>query len=472
MKVTQEKLPASQIGLEIEIPSDMSKKAYEQVLQEFTRSANIPGFRKGKVPRQVLLQRFGSSRVKAAALEELIQSGVRQAVEQEKIDAIGNFQLRSSFEDLVQQYEPGSALTFSAAVDVQPEVKLDQYTGFNLQAEKVEYDPEQVDKVLEERRAELATLIPVEGRAAQMGDTAVVDFSGRIVAEEGSEDEATEIPGGQAQDFQVELSEGRFIPGFVDGMVGMQPGETKEVSVTFPEGYPQEDLAGKPAVFTITLKELKEKELPELDDDFAQEVSEFQTLAELRASIESNFQKNADRKTDTNKEEAIITELLKQIEVDLPMTLIDREVDYMLTQTAIELQNQGLDIKRLFTQDMIPQLRERSQPEAINRIKRTLALGEVAKRESIQVEPEAIEARIKEVTEQYSDRDIDQERLRTVVEEDLLKEKILKWLEERSTIELLPEGSLSKSEENEEESAEATAELEAVTAATDAEAGE
>ncbi len=460
MKVTQEKLPASQIGLEIEIPPDMSKKAYEQVLQEFTRSANIPGFRKGKVPRQVLLQRFGSTRVKAAALEELVQSGVRQAIEQEKIDAIGNFQLRSSFEDLVQQYEPGSVLTFSAAVDVQPEVKLDQYTGFHVQAEKVEYDPQQVDKVLEERRAELATLIPVEGRAAQMGDTAVVDFSGRIVAEEGAEGEAAEIPGGQAEDFQVELSEGRFIPGFIDGMVGMNPGETKEVSVKFPADYPQADLADKPAVFTITLKELKEKELPELDDDFAQEVSEFQTLAELRASIESNFQKNADSKTDANKEQAIISELLKQIEVDLPMTLIDREVDYMLTQTAIELQNQGLDIKRLFTQDMIPQLRERSQPEAITRIKRTLALGEVAKRESIQVEPEVIETRIKEVMEQYSDRDIDQERLRSVVEEDLLKEKILKWLEERSTIELLPEGSLAK-QEDEEESAEPEAEVEA-----------
>jgi trigger factor len=165
--------------------------------------------------------------------------------------------------------------------------------------------------------------------------------------------------------------------------------------------------------------------------------------------------------------------LLKQIEVDLPMTLIDREVDYMLTQTAIELQNQGLDIKRLFTQDMIPQLRERSQPEAINRIKRTLALGEVAKRESIKVEPEAIETRIKEVMEQYSDRDIDHERLRTVVEEDLLKEKILKWLEERSTIELLPEGSLAKSEDSEEEpAAEETTEAEAATASADAEASE
>jgi trigger factor len=443
MKVTQEKLPASQIGLEIEISPEMSKKAFEQVIQEFTRSANIPGFRKGKVPRQVLLQRFGSSRVKAAALEDLIQKGIQQALEQEKIEAIGNYQLRSSFDDLVSQFEPGAAITFSAAVDVQPEVNLKQYTGFNLKAEQATYDASRVDEMLEERRKELATLIPVEGRSAQMGDVAVVDFSGRIVAEDEAEGEPTPIPGGQAEDFQVELSEGRFIPGFIDGIVGMNAGETKEISVQFPEGYPQADLSGKPAIFTITLKELKEKELPALDDDFAQEVSEFQTLEELRASLEKNFQESADKKTANNKEQALLGELINHIEVDLPATLVDREVDYMLTQTAIELQNQGLDVRRFFTPETLPGFRERSRPEAINRIKRTMALGEIAKKESIQLDPAAVEARIKEVLEQYSDQDIDQARLRTVIEEDLLKEKIVAWLEEHSTIELVPEGSLA-----------------------------
>lgn len=442
MKVTQEKLPASQIGLEIEISPEMSKKAFEQVIQEFTRSANIPGFRKGKVPRQVLLQRFGSSRVKAAALEDLIQKGIQQALEQEKIEAIGNYQLRSSFDELVSQFEPGAAITFSAAVDVQPEVNLKQYTGFNLKAEQATYDASRVDEMLEERRKELATLIPVEGRSAQMGDVAVVDFSGRIVAED-EEGEATPIPGGQAEDFQVELSEGRFIPGFIDGIVGMNAGETKEISVQFPEGYPQAELSGKPAIFTITLKELKEKELPALDDDFAQEVSEFQTLEELRASLEKNFQESADKKTANNKEQALLGELINHIEVDLPATLVDREVDYMLTQTAIELQNQGLDVRRFFTPETLPGFRDRSRPEAINRIKRTMALGEIAKKESLQLDPAAVEARIKEVLEQYSDQDIDQARLRTVIEEDLLKEKIVAWLEEHSTIELVPEGSLA-----------------------------
>ncbi|MFB2979954.1 trigger factor [Microseira sp. BLCC-F43] len=447
MKVTQEKLPKSQIGLEIEITPEMSKKAYDQVFQDLTRNANIPGFRKGKVPRQVLLQRFGAIRLKATALEELIQDGVKQALKQEAIAAIGNYQLRSNFEELVGQYEPGKPLTFSAAVDVQPEVQLSDYTGWNLKVEEGKYDQASVDKFLEERRKEQATLVPVEGRPAQMGDIAVVDFTGRLVTE-GEEESSSppEIPGGSATDFQVELAEGRFIGGFVDGIVGMTPGETKEIAVTFPETYAEKSLEGKPAIFTITLKEIKEKELPELNDDFAQEISDMQTLEELRANLETRFKEQAEKRTATNKEQAILDELVKHVEVDLPATLLEQEIDAMLTQTAMQMSNQGFDIKKLFTQETIPQLRDRSRPEAIERIKRTMALGEVAKRESISVEPAAVEAKVKELIEQYQERDIDPERLRAYVEEDLLKEKIVKWLEEHSTLELVPEGSLSASE--------------------------
>lgn len=445
MKVTQEKLPASQIGLEIEIPPEKTKQTHEQVIQNFARAANIPGFRKGKVPRQILLQRLGTVRVKAAALEELIQNSVTEAIKQEQIPAIGQPQLRSSFEDLISQYEPGKPLTFSAAVDVEPEVDLKQYSSLHVQAEEVKYDPAKVDQLLEENRTELAALIPVEGRAAQLGDIAVVDFQGQIVNED-EEGEPQEIPGGQATDFQVELQEGRFIEGFIDGIVGMNPGETKEISATFPEEYPQQELAGKAAVFTVTLKELKEKELPELNDDFAQEVSEFETLAELRESLESRFKTEAEEKTKANKQQALTDEVLKHLEVELPETLVEQEVDSLLTQTAVQLSRQGLDIKRLFTQENIPQLRERSRPEAIERLKRSQALKEVAKRESIQVEPEAVEARVKELMAEYAGQDIDQDRLLEVVREEILTEKILNWLEEHSTIELVPEGSLQASE--------------------------
>ncbi|MBN3878167.1 MULTISPECIES: trigger factor [unclassified Nostoc] len=460
MKVTQEKLPASQIGLEIEITPEITKQTYEQVIKNLASTANIPGFRKGKVPRPILLQRLGTTRIKAAALEELIQDGIEQAVKQEAIPAIGQPQLRSSFEDLINNYEPGKPLTISAAVDVEPEVNLVQYTDLQAKAEEVKYDPERVENTLDKERQELATLIPVEGRAAQIGDIAVVDFKGSFARVEG-EDETAElepIPGAEATDFQVELQEDKFIPGFISGIVGMNPEETKEIAAQFPDPYANEELAGKAATFTVTLKELKEKELPEVNDDFAQEVSDFETLEELRASLVEQYQKEADDKTKTNKQEALLTELLKHVEVDLPATLIEQEVDAMLTQTAMRLSQQGLDVRKLFTQDIIPQLRERSRTEAIERIKRSLSLREIGKRESIEVTPEEIAARVTELLEQYSEeQDVDEDKLRSIVENELLTEKIIDWLLEHSSVELVPEGSLSPAEETEDTEADADA---------------
>lgn len=439
MKVAQEKLPASQVGLEIEIPPAMSHKAYEEVIRKFMRSANIPGFRKGKVPRQVVLQRFGSQQIKATVVEELIQDGLKQAMSQENIEAIGNFQLRSSFDELVSQFNPGEHLTFSAAVDVRPEVKLGQYTDLKVQAKETHFDPARVEAVLAENQSERATLIPVEGRPAQPGDVAQVDFSGRL---EGDDDEASqEIPGGQAEDFQIELTEGRFIEGFIEGVIGMNVDETKQVPVVFPENYPQEDLAGRAAVFTVTLKEIKEKELPTLDDDFAQEISEFETLTELRSSLEERFRAEAKQQTEADTQTALLDELLKVTEVDVPETLVANEVNYLLTQTARQLQRQGVDVKQLFTEEILPEMRERSRPEAITRIKRTLALAEVAKREAIEAKPQEVEERVQSLMQQYSNQDqkIDREKLQEIVEGDLLEEKVMQWLIEHSQIELSEE---------------------------------
>ncbi|MBD2260292.1 trigger factor [Pseudanabaena sp. FACHB-2040] len=447
MKVTQEKLPDSQVGLEIEIPADMSRQTYEQVLRKYMNSMNIPGFRKGKVPRQVFLQRVGVTQFKAAVLEELVQNAVDKAIKQEEIEAIGNYQLKSSIDDLIAQYEPGQDLTISAAVDVPPRVTLKQYSGFTAQAEEVKPKLEQVDETLEQYRTNLATLVPVEDRPAQIGDIAVVDFVGKV-KREGEEPE--EFSGGSAQDFQVELQDGRFIEGFVQGIVGMTLDETKEIEVTFPEGYPQEDLAGQEAVFTITVKEIKEKELPELDDDFAQEVSEFETLAELRQSLEERYRNEAEQQTKTNREQALLAELVKQLDVEIPSTLIQREVDFLLTQTVMQLSNQGLDVNKLLTPELIAGMRERTRPEAIERLQRTLALGEVAKHASITVEEAEIEAKADEMMAEISDpTKVDPQRLREVVQEDLLQDKILAWLEENSTLELVPEGTLTPAEEEE-----------------------
>jgi len=228
--------------------------------------------------------------------------------------------------------------------------------------------------------------------------------------------------------------------------VGMNPEETKEVAAQFPEPYGNEELSGKAALFTITLKEIKTKELPELDDDFAQEVSDFETLEQLRASLVERYQKEAADKTKDNQQEALLTELLNYVEIDLPTTLIDQEIDAMLSQTAMKLSEQGIDVKKLFTQEIIPQLRDRSKPEAIERLKRTLSLQEIGKRESIEVGTEEVEARVTELMTEYADQDLDENRLRGVVKEELLTKKIVDWLLERSSVELVAAGSLSAEE--------------------------
>jgi len=448
MKVTQEKLPASKIGLEIEIPAEMSKKVYEKVIQDLARTANIPGFRKGKVPRQILLQRLGHQRIKAAALEDLIQESLREAVKQESIAAIGNFELISSFDELIAQFKPGEPLTVSASVDVPPEITLQDYSSLTVKAEETPFDASEVDKFLEERRTEKATLIPVEGRSAQMGDVAVVDYNGQFMPEQEGE-ATTEIPGAQATDFEIELTEGRFLEDIINGIVGMNPGETKEVPVNFPEQYGREDLAGKTAVFTLTLKDLKEKELPVLDDDFAQEVSEFENLAQLRESLETQFREKAEQETNDSIDQAILDELLNHIEIDLPESMIEQEVETILTQTAMQLENYGMDVKKLFNAQTIPQMKQRSRPDAINRLKKSLALEEIAKRESLEPQPDEIDAKVKEVTEQFAGQEVNLNRLRNLVTTDLTKEKAIKWLKEHATIERVPKGSLKPEETSE-----------------------
>ncbi len=453
MKVTQEKLPASQLGLEIEIPSDLSQKTYERVIQNFQRSANIPGFRKGKVPRQILLQRLGTDRIKAAAIEDLIQNALKDAIAQENIEAIGNYELSSSFEDLLARYQPGEPLTFSAKVDIPPSVKLLQYEGLAIQAEEIKYDPQQTETFFEQQRTEHATLIPVEERPAQIGDVAIVDFEGKLKGEGDAEPEP--FPGGSAEDFQMELTEGKFIPGFVEAVVGMNPEETKEIPLDFPEDYGSPELAGKAAIFTLTLKELKEKDLPELDDDFAQEISDYETMSELHESIESRHKSEAEGKTDRNVRSALLAALIEQIEVEIPETMVRQEVDTLLTQRAMQLEQYGVNIKELYTPENLPQIRERSREEALVRLKQDLALKEIVKQHALVADPEAIEQQIEELTEQLGARNVDPARLKEYVTTDLLKDKAIEWLKERAKIELVPEGSLSQDEEEEEEAGDA-----------------
>jgi trigger factor len=442
MKVTQEKLEQSRIGLQIEVTGDQTTKYYEQAIKKLTTSANIPGFRKGKIPRQVILQRMGQAQIKAMALEALLEPAINDAIKQEAVPAIGNYQITSNFDELLVGYVPGQTLTFSATVDVPPAVTLGTYTGLAVKAEEIVYDAAQVADFIEQQRKEKATTIPVVGRAAKLDDIAVVDYNGKLA-------DGTEISGAQADDFDIELSEGKFIADLVNGIVGMSVGETRNVNVTFPADYAREDLADQAAIFHVVLKDLKAQELPALDDDFAKEASDFDTLALYQDSIETRFQEQAKKSTDQNIVNAIETALIEIATVDLPETMIERETMNILQQMANQFSQYGMDVNKLFTRETIPKMKENCRVDAVKNLKQQLAIAEIAEKEGITVTDEDIVAKMSEILPQLAGQDIDENRLRAYITEDLQKEKTLEWLKNNAKVELVPEGSLKPADDDE-----------------------
>ena len=450
MKVTQEKLEQSRIGLQIEVTGDQTTKYYEQAIKNLTTKANIPGFRKGKIPRQVVLQRMGQTQVKAMALEALLEPSINEAIKQEAVPAIGNYQITSNFDELLQSYTPGQTLTFGATVDVPPAVTLGTYTGLAVKAEEIVYEPAQVEDFIDRQRREKATIIPVVGRAAQPDDIAVVDYKGKLA-------DGTEISGAQADDFDIELSEGKFITDLVNGIVGMSVGETRDINVVFPEDYPREDLASQPALFHVVLKDLKEQELPALDDDFAKEASDFDTIAEFKESLATKFQDQATKSTTQNILSAIETAIIDVAEVDLPETLLEQEMMNLLNQMATQFQQYGMDVNKFFTRETIPKMKENCRPDAVKNLTRELAIAEIAKQEGIVVTDTDIDVKMSEIMTQLADDNIDEVRLRAYVTEDLKKEKTLIWLQENAKVELVPQGSLKSAEDENKTDGEAEA---------------
>ncbi|MGB0562703.1 MAG: trigger factor [Spirulinaceae cyanobacterium] len=473
MKVTQEHRPQSQIALTLEIPADASKRAYEKVIRDLSKTLRIPGFRKGKVPRQVLLQRLGPERVRAEALENLVQDGIDQAVKQEKVEALGNYQLSPKIDELLKAYKPGEVLNFTVTMDVPPTPELGDYQGLTVKAEEVVYDPQKVEDYLAQQQSRLATLVPVDDRPAQRGDVVVVDYTGRFASE--TEEPGAVIEGAEASDFELELESGKFLDDLISGIEGMTLDQTQEITVQFPEDYAREDLANQTATFTVTLKEIKEKELPELDDEFAEEISEFETLAELRADIEDKYKKQAENATQDNVEGAIAKALLTVVTMELPETLIERETNLMIQQTIAELRQYGLDPNQI-GQEGAEKLKTEARPEAIERLKTTEALKAIAKQQAIEPDPEKLKEKTAKIYEQLSDQKLDPERVKQFVTDELLEEQTLAWLRDSLTIELVAEGELSEPEPQETEASEgeaATATVDVTaTAATEAAAAD
>ena len=439
LKVKTSSLPGSRLALEVGVPAGRCKASYEAAVERLSRSVRLPGFRKGRVPKPVLLQQIGPLRVKASALEDLVDSVLRDAVEQEKVEVLGQPSLSGNFEELLEKFDPAKELVVTLEMDVAPTPTLKSTKGLSAEAESVAYDPARVDELLDQSRRQLATLVPVSDRAAAMGDVAVVSFSGVF------SDDKSAIEGGSANGLDVELEEGRMISGFVEGVVGMKPGDKKDVDCQFPDDYPEETCRGRKALFSISLDELKGRELPALDDAFAQQASDKKTLSELREDLESRLKQDAEQRQKNNRHEALLKALVDQLEVELPESLIKEEINSLLQETAAQMAQQGMDVKKLFTPETVQNLAQASRGEATERLQRSLALKALAKAEGISVADKDLEAKIKEVSAGFSDTNkIDPQRLRDAVAEDLLRETLLSWLEENAKLTMVEPASEDK----------------------------
>ena len=440
LKVKTTARPGSRLAVEVAVPAERCKESYEAAVSRLSRTINLPGFRKGKVPRAVLLQQIGPLRIRATALESMVDGIWREAIEQEKIEALGQPDLTDGFEKLLDAFDPSKELTVTLETDVAPVPKLKSTKGLKAEAESVSFDASKVDEMIEQSRRQMATLVPVENRAAATGDVAVVGFAGTY------SDDGSAIEGGSADSMDVELEDGRMIPGFVEGIVGMAIGDEKTVECQFPEDYPKEDARGRKASFVINLKDLKARELPELDDAFAKQASDKETMAELRADLEQRLKDDAENRQKSNRHDALIAALVEQLEVELPESLVQQEVRNLVEQTAGQFAQQGMDVKSLFTPELVRNLMESSRPEAEERLRRSLALSALAEAEGLKVEDADIDAKVKEVKKQLAGQgDIDPQRLRDAVIDDLLRDKLLGWLEDNSTVtEKAPEADDTK----------------------------
>ena len=423
-------LPQSRIALEIEIPSETCKSCFNETLNSISKSAKIPGFRLGKIPKQVLIQRIGINQLNASALEKVIDKSWNEALKKKSIEPLSEPELVDGFEALLKKFNPEKPLKVTLQTDVAPELKLKKSKGFTVEISKSKFDPKSVDEALEKSRNQFANIVPVNNRPAKLGDIAVVSFKGIY------KDSKKEIEGGSSESMDLELEKNKMIPGFVEGIVGMQIEDSKTLNLKFPKDYSHEDSRGKDAIFEIQLKDLKEKELPELNDDFAKQSGNKNSLKELKSDIEKQLKDNFEKTQKDIKIEALMDALSEELEADIPKSMIDIEVRNNIEQTAQRFAQQGLDVKSTFTPELVKSLAESTRPQAEKNVQRNLALKALSEKENITVEKKEVDIKMKDYEDAISQspKPIDIQQLTEVVRNDLLKEKLIDWLEENSEI--------------------------------------
>ena len=388
MSLQVEKLEKNMAKLTIEVPAEELEAAIEKAYQKNKGKIQIPGFRKGKVPRKMIEQLYGKEFFYEDAANALIPEAYEKAVEECEDTIV------SSPKVDVTQIEGGKPFIFTAEVALKPEVTLGKYKGVEVEKIDITVSDEEVDADLNQQRENNSRMVTVE-RAVADGDVAVIDFEGFV------DDVAFE--GGKGENYSLAIGSHSFIDNFEEQLIGKNAGEDVEVNVTFPEEYQAKELAGKPAVFKVSIKEVKEKQLPELDDDFAQDVSDFDTLAEYKEDLKKTISVRKENEAKAKKEDEAIAKIVETSKMDIPEAMINTQVNRMVEDFAQRLQQQGLSIDQYFqyTGMTADKIVEEMKPEAVKRIQTRLVLEAVAKAEDIQVSDEEFDAELQKMADMY-----------------------------------------------------------------------
>ena len=383
MKVTVENGENQQVTLTVEVEAAEVSKAVEKAVKRLSNRVNIPGFRKGKAPRKIIERNVGMDAIMQEAFDIVGPKAFADALEEQKIEPVSRPQID------IETLEDGKDLVFKATVTPRPEVKLGEYKGLKVEKNVEAVTDEDVEKQLKTFQDRQGKMVDApEGSEVKDGDFTTLDFEGFVDGEA--------FEGGKGQDYPLQIGSGRFIPGFEDQLIGAKIGEEKEVNVTFPEEYHAKELAGKAATFKCTIRSIKQKELPAMDDELAKKVSKFETLEELKADVRKNLEENAARKAENDQKSAAIEMATNNITVDIPAVMIDNRVEGMIREMAMRLEQQGMsfDAYLQYAGTDINKIREDYRETAEKNVRTDLMLEEVAKAEDIKVEAKDLDAEV------------------------------------------------------------------------------
>ena len=389
MSLQVEKLEKNMAKLTIEASAEDFEKAIQKVYLKARGKINIPGFRKGKAPRKLIEKMYGTGVFYEDAANDLIPTAYAEALKDCDLEIVSRPEIN------VTQIEAGKPFIFTAEVAVKPEVTLGEYKGVEVEKSDVEVTEEDINKEVDKERENNSRTIDVDDRAVESGDIIKLDFDGSV--------DGVPFAGGKAENYTLTIGSGSFIPGFEDQLIGTKIGEEKDVTVTFPEDYHEKSLAGKEAVFKCKVNAISVKELPDADDEFASEVSEFETLAEYKEDIKKKLTEKKEKAARAKKEAQAIEKAVENATMEIPDAMIDTQVQSMMEDFARRMQSQGLSLEQYFqfTGMDVKKMHDQMKPEALKRIQNSLVLEAVAKAENIEISDEKVDEEIAKMAEAY-----------------------------------------------------------------------